>query len=303
MLFLTIIATLVWSTTAQASNIENSMIESESQEFEQYIEQNVVTYDEYEVIQDLRYKDDNELVELGYSKETIDQIKSDELEQTLRKEIMERAEMSVQELKNLGYSDEKIHVLKSLTGEESLEELSARGVFATLSCSAEFLNHYYKTASNTTFMLAKFSWEWSEGTLVALTDGAAVGWNHDFAMNNNLSSLYNKHKITYINTQDSSDVYTVTNIMEEVELNCSIDKFGVAQYQGKTQYFAKKGSGIIALSQTGKVENVKFVFKYGHNTVLADISLSAPFGVGFGLSGVEETYTSGVKNHASPDIM
>lgn len=298
MVLFIIIATLTLSTTANAENISMS----ESCELECLNDNTTVMYNELEVLQKLKKSTDEELMEAGYTKETIDHIKSDELEQELKQEIMKRAKMPVEELKNLGYSDEKIEVLKSLTGKESLEELSAREIFATLSCSAAILQHYYVTASNKTYMIANFSWSWSEGTYLALTDGAAIGWNHEFALDNSLSSTYNTHKITYISEENSSDKYTVVNNMTETDFYCSLDKFKVLQYQGGTRYFARKGTGMIALSQVGRVENVKFQFKYGHNTFLTDISLALPVGVGFSLRGAEEIYPSGVKNHGIPTI-
>lgn len=46
----------------------------------------------------------------------------------------------------------------------------------------------------------------------------------------------------------------------------------------------------ICLSQTGKVNDVKLSFKYGHNQFGPAVSVSYPWGVSFGLDGAETIF-------------
>ena len=50
------------------------------------------------------------------------------------------------------------------------------------------------------------------------------------------------------------------------------------------------GVGDMALSQTGKVNDVKFAFKYAHNRIGATPSVSYPWSLSFEFTSAEDVY-------------
>ena len=75
----------------------------------------------------------------------------------------------------------------------------------------------------------------------------------------------------------------------EKELQTAEDQFDMNGFYG-SDYYVKSGSGTICLSQTGKVNDVKLSFKYGHNQFGPAVSVSYPWGVSFGLDGAETIF-------------
>lgn len=84
------------------------------------------------------------------------------------------------------------------------------------------------------------------------------------------------------------DKYTTKHIYEK-ELQTAEDQFDMNGFYG-SDYYVKSGSGTICLSQTGKVNDVKLSFKYGHNQFGPAVSVSYPWGVSFGLDGAETIF-------------
>lgn len=86
----------------------------------------------------------------------------------------------------------------------------------------------------------------------------------------------------------SDKKYTTKHIYEK-ELQTAEDQFDMNGFYG-SDYYVKSGSGTICLSQTGKVNDVKLSFKYGHNQFGPAVSVSYPWGVSFGLDGAETIF-------------
>ena len=99
----------------------------------------------------------------------------------------------------------------------------------------------------------------------------------------------NKTFKTYVNQGNASDKKYTTKHIYEKELQTAEDQFDMNGFYG-SDYYVKSGSGTICLSQTGKVNDVKLSFKYGHNQFGPAVSVSYPWGVSFGLDGAETIF-------------
>lgn len=104
-----------------------------------------------------------------------------------------------------------------------------------------------------------------------------------------VDSDYNKTFKTYVNQGNASDKKYTTKHIYEKELQTAEDQFDMNGFYG-SDYYVKSGSGTICLSQTGKVNDVKLSFKYGHNQFGPAVSVSYPWGVSFGLDGAETIF-------------
>lgn len=125
--------------------------------------------------------------------------------------------------------------------------------------------------------------------LIDKYNSAGLGWNHDFHPDDAVDSDYNKTFKTYVNQGNASDKKYTTKHIYEKELQTAEDQFDMNGFYG-SDYYVKSGSGTICLSQTGKVNDVKLSFKYGHNQFGPAVSVSYPWGVSFGLDGAETIF-------------
>lgn len=250
---------------------------------------NVSVMDEYEVLQAAMAKTDAELLENGYTAESIAQIKSGDAAEEIRKVTFERANFSAEQLSGMGYSDEEIAALKSLTGNETLEELSARGILAYCTTYNSFVSHTYNRAKGKTYFICAYGWEWDKCPAWVLTDCAGIGWNHDFHPDDSVNSDYNETFKTYVHQMDESVKKYTTKHLYEKEQQTAEDQFDMNGFYGD-HFYVKSGKGYMCLSQTGKVNDVKLSFKYGHNQLGPAVSVSYPWGISFGLEGAETIF-------------
>lgn len=250
------------------------------------------TYDEYEILSMMKAKTTEDLIFEGYSKDVVEDIKSGNVEERILTVTFERAALSEEELAKMGYSADEIFVMKNLSGDETLEQLSTYGILADCTCYNYLVEHYYKTSTGKTYFLVSYGWEWDKCPAWVLTDCAGVGWNHDFHPDETLdtsSKNYNTTYKTYVNQSDASDKKYSSKAMVEKELNTAEDQFDMNGFYGSA-YYVKSGSGTMALSQTGRQNDAKFSFKYGHNEILAAPSVGYPWGVSFSLEGAESIF-------------
>lgn len=250
---------------------------------------NVSVMDEYEIIQAALEKTDAELLEDGYTTETIAQIKNGEAAEAIRSVTFERAAFPANQLSHMGYSADEIATFKVLSGNETLEDLSIRGILANCFTYSEFDSHTYNVAKNKTFFICSFGWEWDKCPAWVLTDCAGIGWNHDFHPDDSVNSNYNKTFKTYVHQLHESDKKYTTKHLYEKEQQTAEDQFDMNGFYGNN-YYVKSGEGYMCLSQTGKVNDVKLSFKYGHNQIGPAVSVSYPWGISFGLEGAETIY-------------
>lgn len=234
-------------------------------------------------------KSDAELLQEGYGEDTISQIRDGTIAELIRKSIFSRASLPSIELSELGYTESEIEYMKSLTGTETLADLSTRGILADCYTYNTFVSHTYNKSKDKTYFICNYGWEWDKCPNWVLTDCAGLGWNHDFHPDDAVDSDYNKTFKTYVNQGNASDKKYTTKHIYEKELQTAEDQFDMNGFYG-SDYYVKSGSGTICLSQTGKVNDVKLSFKYGHNQFGPAVSVSYPWGVSFGLDGAETIF-------------
>lgn len=230
-----------------------------------------------------------ELLQEGYGEDTISQIRDGTIAELIRKSIFSRASLPSSELSELGYTESEIEYMKSLTGTETLADLSTRGILADCYTYNTFVSHTYNKSKDKTYFICNYGWEWDKCPNWVLTDCAGLGWNHDFHPDDAVDSDYNKTFKTYVNQGNASDKKYTTKHIYEKELQTAEDQFDMNGFYG-SDYYVKSGSGTICLSQTGKVNDVKLSFKYGHNQFGPAVSVSYPWGVSFGLDGAETIF-------------
>ena len=250
---------------------------------------NLRVMNEYEILQSASAKSDAELLQEGYGEDTISQIRDGTIAELIRKSIFSRASLPSSELSELGYTESEIEYMKSLTGTETLADLSTRGILADCYTYNTFVSHTYNKSKDKTYFICNYGWEWDKCPNWVLTDCAGLGWNHDFHPDDAVDSDYNKTFKTYVNQGNASDKKYTTKHIYEKELQTAEDQFDMNGFYG-SDYYVKSGSGTICLSQTGKVNDVKLSFKYGHNQFGPAVSVSYPWGVSFGLDGAETIF-------------
>lgn len=163
------------------------------------------------------------------------------------------------------------------------------GILADCYTYNTFVSHTYNKSKDKTYFICNYGWEWDKCPNWVLTDCAGLGWNHDFHPDDAVDSDYNKTFKTYVNQGNASDKKYTTKHIYEKELQTAEDQFDMNGFYG-SDYYVKSGSGTICLSQTGKVNDVKLSFKYGHNQFGPAVSVSYPWGVSFGLDGAETIF-------------
>ena len=250
---------------------------------------NVRVMNEYDILSTASQKTDAELLEAGYSEDAISQLRSGEAAEQIREVTFERAALPYDQLIRMGYTDTEIEKMKSLTGTETLAEISALGILADCTTYNTYISHTYNRSDDKTYFICGYGWEWDKCPSWLLTDCAGLGWNHDFHPDDTVDDSYNETYKTYVNQNNSSDKKYTTEPIVEKQLQTAEDQIDLNGYYGN-DYYVKSGSGEICLSQTGKVNDVKLSFKYGHNYFGPAVSVSYPWGVSFGLSGAEAIY-------------
>lgn len=101
------------------------------------------------------------LLQEGYGEDTISQIRDGTIAELIRKSIFSRASLPSSELSELGYTESEIEYMKSLTGTETLADLSTRGILADCYTYNTFVSHTYNKSK-------------IKHTLFAIMDGSGI---------------------------------------------------------------------------------------------------------------------------------
>lgn len=260
-------------------------------------EVSVITCDEYEIVEELETMEIKELTDKGYSLAEINDIKNGNAQEQIRLEIFKRVAMPSEQLEKMGYTNDEITALKSLTGDETLSDISARGILAKCTAYNFIDDCYYKTSKQKTYVIYFYGWDWDKAPVFLRKDIIGIGWDHDFAIDNSLDNDVMDYNTTTICYSYNSNV-SVTDEYVEIQMwenpvnisNCTFE-------MQKMQYASKRidalcGFGTMALSQAGKVNNVKVSFQYGHDKLglVPSISISIDnIGIGFSIENAETT--------------
>lgn len=249
--------------------------------------EDVIIVNEYDMIKGLQAMDEKQLEEEKLTKKDVIAMEAEMIQ-----ELERRSTLGDDELRDLGYDDMSIAELKSLKGVITLEAASTRGLFADCYVYSARLSHTY-SGSKTRFKV-QFGWQWDMCPVICLKDGIGIGWNGDFALesgkDNELDVVYYAPGYGDYDTHELEEV-VINNAEVQFEL---CDRSGNS-YDGMWPY-ARSGVGVANLIQSGKMENAKFSFHYGHNTIGIAPSVSYPGGVSFSLTGDEYEYAAPVLN-------
>ena len=257
-------------------------------------EVNFVT-SELELMRQLKYLSYEELVDLGYSSEEIENIEHVVYMQ-FAEAIFERAQKSEAELRDLGHSDEQIAIFKS----DSFKDIT--NIYNYLSSDivdieplifASVTGTISMVSASTASITARFDWEWSSAPFFRGTDMIAVRWQGSDSAGRPLN-------VAYCSTQSRHwAFYYVGN-----------DFIGMGRNPGATVYpyesaqvtfhmtmwspnhirngWARRGYYQVRVNRVGTaaINEVAFVFAYGHSTLgitpgasFSGLSISFNFGV------------------------
>lgn len=252
----------------------------------------IFTQNEYDIFVALKQTPKNMLESSGYSYETIEAIQSFSIEEA----VLERANLSDQELLNMGYSERQISLLRTYDGSPIEQNPQMRGVFADLTGQIQ------KESAGKTRMKVSFTWEWSNSPFLngsAISDIVTCG----FAATNddNLSSVITVESATcsvdyYVGTTKMGTLHpTVTykNPQSHIEVkfqHCEefTDGQGFLQ-SGKLQVTVKEESTV------NELYSVSFAFGYGHTVFTVSPSISVSVGGGI-TGGVGLSFGFGTEN-------
>lgn len=267
-------------------NVSNNIISiSQENSNNKEILESSGTYNELDMIIDLKKYSENELKSLGFDKNGIEEIKNGKAEESLKQELLRRSKLSYNELNNMGYPDKDIKELKSLTGEEDIYEL--RGLFANVDCRQNVSGHTYSSSTNTTTFDVSFSWMWDKMPSSTFKDTVGIGWNNNFQIKSS------SHQVFYKNTGSGKVVHNSIGRFVEKDFYVGSNSFDLLYSKGIDLYknYAYYGIGSVTLTQKGKADNAKFTFKYAHNKVGLVPSVSIPIGVSFSFTNSPSIYT------------
>lgn len=293
-LLLCVLLGMYSSASAMTLDVEKNDYYAEvHQDYIQSAKEQGNTFSEYEYYLALKNASQWELSAAGYSDEDIDLIKSGEIEAELCAEIFRRAEMSEKNLADLGYSANEIKVLKSLSGNESLEQLSTYGILASCTIYNELDQYYYLSSQNKTYFKVAIGWEWSKCPLNRFTECVAFSWNQDYSLVDTVSAdgldcnvinLEYYHMDTEV-LRASSSVGVVEN-----NINYSYAEFNLLGGGGALVNYAKSGYAVIGLCQSGYVQNSKFHVEYAHSILGITPSPTLSSGLDFSFSGTNDVF-------------
>lgn len=242
-----------------------------------------VTVNEYKMLKGLQCKTDEELIELGFSLDTISNLRTLDYKQ----ELIKRSELTSKELKNMGYSDEKIELLKSDTYNWSEKDIEERAGTLVMRMGISQV-----TNGNRDWYMF-YTWNWREMPVFLMTDilgVSCVGSINGGMASTTISDLSTATTQYYF--YDGKYATETTKNYSKVDVNLSESKFAL---QGKTNNLAtlaKSGYGTVKFTNTEPMDKLTIRLKYGHSWYSLEPSVSIDIGGvsgGFGFSdGVSE---------------
>lgn len=263
-----------------------------------------VEIDEYKMIKQTQSMTDEQLQEIGYSPEDIQQLRSYDYVKALK----ERARLDRKTLKNLNYTDEQIDIFHNFTAkEEQLGSLSSSLSFteeqlAALSSSMSFDGYLYEWsytgATSTNKLIQKYNWTWTTAPLNLMEDVIGVGWTPPLLMDYQPSSdIFNT--VFY---KSAVTGYGTRNITHNFEMKdaagAASDTFDIASFTqtGALIDWAYHGYGSMSLSYIGAMmTDGGAIVRYGHtfSAFSWEPTISIPWGTA--LKWTSGTQTEGEK--------
>lgn len=236
-----------------------------------------ITINEYDVYVATRQATAEENARNGVSRDAVDAINSDILEN----ELLRLSKLPNDELNNLGYNEAQIAILRSYTGERIETNPSLRGIFADMNAT------FTKVSSSTTSQKIKVTWEWESPPALAgykITDTVGMRWkgtnNAGLPMNVRLDSNNSSGTVEYWRRGNNPELirsYSVTLHCDDPYGNVDATHSMAITNTDESNY-AKKGTMTIKVDKTGtdSINEVAYCFAYGHTIVGAAPSISYP---------------------------
>lgn len=229
---------------------------------------------EEQIIEELQNMSDEELIEIGYDNEQIEEIRNFDYFEALK----QRAALDDETLLLYRYTPEEI---------EELRDYVASGGISRKTISSNTLTLGLSFKNKTTGKKADgvITWQWKRAALVKFIDCVAVAWQT--TNGNTINFVKNSYKVTSTwtkvnpnstepNTKTSTSTWQ-TNNFQSIYARIPM---------GGSNYFAYTGSGTFTMESTsGTFKEFYIDYGYGHYTVSAtpNISLSSS-GVGVSIS-------------------
>lgn len=252
----------------------------------------VTTFNEYEAYKYYISLSDSELLELGFTSEDIDYLRSF----NYKEELIKRSKFSNEQLSSLGYSDEEIKKIKTYDGSEDVEPylFAEATIYSSLS-----------SASSSRFVV-DFSWNWSSCPVFIKSDIIAVVWNATNSSGGTMNAAINKsssrtyHNVTYYDTytgkySTESKPFSIKN-----EYSGASSTFSMGyNYGDGYMRWANKGRGAVTIDAVaGSIYELLMRFEYGHTYIVGSPSFSiSGSGASIGISFNATTRTEDFSSH------
>lgn len=217
----------------------------------------IIVVNEIEMMSSLSHSSDEELLELGYSKDEIKEIRSFDFV----KEINKLDKLSDKELKKRGYTDKKIKKIREFDG----TMISASEIVGDMTITYRL--HAFSYSSGRTSFANSMRWEWNQLPLFTFHDAIASSISEGMYRHN---SAY--HQVWYYDMGDKNDfveykIYDMDSAGEPTGLMGNT--FDVNLYQvGDTEHpIAMKGFAYFYWQKLDDVQQVSGYIKYGHTYI------------------------------------
>lgn len=257
---------------------------------------------EWDIYHNLASKSDSELIEAGYTEETIEKIREFNFED----EIRNMANWETEVLISCGYTVEEIEELRAAAKLKKIPESTIKSISeSTMTTKLEYIYNGFETEAGSPmyYVDLKFSWSWSRIPLFRASDMIAVAYksytstgftfknisgNKVHANFKPLSSLYTTR------TQAVSWDYASNN---GDTISASFGT-GLVDGSGNLTHFVNSGYGIFRLANRSSKARLSLDASYGHATVSINPSFSvdttgATPSIDFGW-GMDEQHCKGI---------
>lgn len=265
------------------------------------VAENNITINEWDEYKKIVSKTDKELIELGFSKEDIVNIRNFDYEA----EIRNRAKLDDNTLMNYGYTTEDIIELRKAAVMDDIPENVIQSIStATMTSNLSYVSNGSRVESGSTmyYVNMKYSWSWNRIPIFRIVDMVAVVYASSTSdqftycaqssnkVHANLKPLYSSGS-TY--TQTESWVYS-TDKPNSISATFSL---GLTDSEGTLTHFAYSGYGTFQLTNRSSTARLYIDACYGHTTIniVPNYSLSGSglsLGIDFRL-GMDEQHCTG----------
>jgi|GEM_PF-7123133 len=237
-----------------------------------------IVYNEYVELEKLKEKSDKELSFMNYDAIEINKIRMIDY----KKELEDRASLSVEQLANMGYTDQQIGVLKSYSGSEM--ETVTLAATLTLSITKGTIangNYTYNASTDRCYWKNTYTWKWDVGPLFMGNDTVAAGWAPTMSLSAGTNKTYYKNNYTGASAGSTSQSFSLKGTNTIQCKNFTMAKNLDTSFRPAKYDWAYKGSGYVTATGATQIRDLQMEIAYGHATISLSPSVSAPWGIGF----------------------